>query len=974
MQAFVEWSRGDLVKAVSRNSVIVKAPSLRLQNDLVKLVSGDVFIDKIHRAAFSSDASIYQIVPACVVAPRDTQDVAAVVKYARGEGLSVSARGAGSGVAGESLCEGILLDMTVYMRRILKISEDGGFVVCEPGAVLDDLNKRLSGYGRMIGPDPSTSNRATIGGCVANNATGSHSLAYGYMGEYVESVEAVTSEGEVVEFVNDFEPAGEGSASRLGKGCLEVLGGKEDIIDAALPKSQRNRSGYNVGGICYSGRVDMARLLAGSEGTLVIFTKVTLRTVSMPVYKGMLVLEFDELNSMAKSVPLIVESGAAACELMDRRLMSMAVEAMPKYADILPSERKAVLFVEQSGDTEDEVREKISRTYDVAGKLAVGRRFYFDSIEQGRVSKARKDAVPLLYRSKSRKRPVPFVEDASVNNCSLGEYIEGLEEIWENYGVETSYYGHAGDGELHIRPYLDLGDVGDVAKMLGIANDVFTLVWSLGGSISGEHADGLVRAAFIRRQYGDDFYGLLCGIKRLFDPENILNPGKIISGDTDVMTRNLRASNKVLKERLSTDLPVDVDELAIELEQCNGCGLCLSSEDDLRMCPVFRAMGDELGSSRAKANVLRLWASGELDDEDLESGDFRKFLDLCVNCKACSLQCPSGVDISKLMMAARAEYVRRKGLRRSEKALSGNRYFSVLGGIFAPLSNFVLRLRVFRWVLEKITGLDRRRAFPAFKRGSFLKAGRKYLEALGPVSNPTDKVAYFVDTYVNYNDHETGYCVIDVLRANDIEVILPKQLPAPLPAMIYGDVKRVRKDLSYSVRYLSEAVRAGYKVVCSEPSAALCLREEMRHFIKGEDVRAVSENIYELMSYLLANYKAGKLKRPIRRPTVNYAYHTPCHLFAMGVEGASVELLRELCGLDVNDLDAGCCGLAGTFGMQKKNYELSQEISRNLRESLGRSSTKDVLTECGACGMQIEHISDASVRHPVKVLADCYKV
>jgi FAD/FMN-containing dehydrogenase/Fe-S oxidoreductase len=952
----------------------------QIASDLVKAIRGDVFVDILHRAAYSTDASIYRIVPQCIVMPRDATDVAAIVKYAAAKRIPLAARGAGSGVAGESLCSGIVLDMTRYMNKIVSVEGGGSSVVCEPGVVLDDLNKCLAGYGRKIGPDPSSSNRATVGGCVANNATGAHSLQYGYIGDYVESIEAVLADGSVVEFANDLDPnkVKDDRAAAFAREYLELISKNETIIANAQPKSRRNRSGYNIAGVCHDGLIDLAKLLAGSEGTLAIFTKIKLRTVSLPVAKGLLQLEFESLAKMAEAVPIIVEGRAVACELMDKSLVELARQALPEYRDILPMDVDAVLLVEHIGDTEQQVREKIEKTNSAVGGLASGRRVVFDPQEQARLWKSRKDAGPLLYRKKSRKHPAEFMEDTSVDYRRLGEYIEGLQEISKRYDIEMSFFGHAGDGELHLRPYLDLGDPTDVEKMRAIANDVFALAWSLGGSISGEHADGLVRAAFVRKQYGEEFYKILCRIKEIFDPNNLINPGKIINPDADVMIKNLRRGQRVVHERIKTDLLFEKDELALELEQCYGCGLCLSREPDLRMCPVFRALGEELAGSRAKANILNFWATGQLTDEDFESAEFRKFLDLCVNCKACQRQCPSGVDISTLMSFARAEYARRKGLRRAERVLSGNRYLSMLGSIFSPISNFTMRMPSFKGLLERIAGIDRRRIMPAFLRKSFLKAGRKYLAKQPAIEKPIDKVAYFVDTYANYNDHELGFAVIDVLRANDIEVILPKQLPAPLPAIVYGDVKRAKKDLAYSVKYLAEAVRAGYRIVCSEPSAALCLKDELRHFVSGPEAKLVSDNTFELMNYLYGLFKKGKLKRRTsdeqRATNDEYVYHLPCHLSAIGDETASIKLLGGLCSVKVVDLKAGCCGLAGTFGMQKKNYELSSQIAAGLKDALEKSPIKNVLTECSACKMQIEQMSDCVVRYPVKVLAECYRL
>jgi Fe-S oxidoreductase len=631
-------------------------------------------------------------------------------------------------------------------------------------------------------------------------------------------------------------------------------------------------------------------------------------------------------------------------------------------------------LVEHTGQTQKQVRKKIEKTDRLLGAIASGRSIFLEPKAQERLWKSRKDAGPLVHRIRGNKHPTEFIEDTSVENTRLVEYISGLQEIGKRYDIEMCFYGHAGDGLLHVRPYLDLSDPAEVEKMRAIANDVFSLAWSLGGTISGEHAEGLARAAFVREQYGDEYYELLCKIKNIFDPDGLMNPGKKINSDADIMVKNLRAEYKVLPERVKTDLLFEEGELAAKLEQCYGCGLCRNREPDLRMCPVFRAMGEELGSSRAKINILHMWATGQLDEKDFESPEFRKFLDLCVNCKACLMQCPSGVDVSELMTAVRAQYVKRRSLRRTELVLSHNRYLSISGSIFSPVSNFVMRLPVFKLLLEKFTGIDKRRSMPKFRHSSFLKAGRKYLAAREPTEKPIDKVAYFVDTYANYNDHELGFAVLDVLRANEIEVILPKQLPAPLPAIVYGDVKTARKDLAYSVKHLAKAVRDGYKIICSEPSAALCLKQELRHFVAGPDAELVSENTYELMNYLFSLFKQNKLKSLTKSITEEFVYHLPCHLCAVGNEGASIKLLGELCGVKVVDLAAGCCGLSGTFGMQKKNYELSSQISGSLKEALEKSSIKNVLTECAACKMQIEHISDCFATHPVKIIAKSYCV
>ncbi|MBN1975059.1 MAG: FAD-binding protein [Sedimentisphaerales bacterium] len=968
--------------------------------ELSRIIRGDIYTDILHKAAYSTDASIYRIVPQCVVMPRDADEISAVIKYARENNIPIVARGGGTGVAGESLTSGIVFDMNRYMNKIIGVENNGEIVTCQPGVVLDELNQHLAQYGRKIGPDPSSASRAVVGGCVANNATGAHSLQYGYMGNYVESIEAVTANGDIVMFRNNFNPEQfpDDPASPIARECLSLLSGKEEIIAKAIPASKRNQSAYSIAGICRDGKIDMARLLAGSEGTLAVFTKITLRTVLLPKAKALLQLGFDSFAKMAQAVPLIVNTGVSACELMDKFLFDMAYEALPEYRDILPRNSEAVLLIEHIGDNIEQVKEKIKITDAAVGKIAKERKTIIDANEQKRLWKSRKDAGPLLYRKRSKKHPAEFMEDISVDHNRLGEYIAGLQDIGKRYNFTMSYYGHAGDGELHVRPFLDLSDPKDHEKMRKIASEVFPLAWSLGGSVSGEHGIGLIRAPFIHKQFGDEYYGLLLKIKNIFDPKNMLNPGKLLNDNPNIMFENLRRSPKILPEKIESDLLFDKNELEMEVEQCYGCGLCLSRDSDLRMCPVFHAIGGELASSRAKASILHFWATGQLDEKEFDSPEFRKFFDLCINCKACMTQCPAGVDISKMMIAVKAKYAKHKGLRTTERILSNNRFMSILGSIFSPVSNFFMHLPIFSFFMEKTIGLDKRRTMPTFLRSSFLKKGRKYLASCKPIEKPIDKVAYFVDTYANYNDHELGFAVINVLRALNIEVILPEQLPAPLPAIVYGDVKRAKKDLSYSAKYLAQAVRDGYKIVCSEPSAALCLKQELRHFVasassarnhglEAHDTKLISDNTFELMTYLLNLYKEGKLKGthgvagilPANRgrdaldtASNEYVYHLPCHLLAAGEKGASIKLLKELGGIKVTDLNAGCCGLAGTFGMQKKNYQLSSDISAGLKKALEDSRIKNVLTECAACQMQIEHISKTKVTHPIKILAKCF--
>lgn len=969
----------------------------QVSKDLGKRLSGgrqDVHCDIYTRVAFSTDSSIYQILPLCVVTPRTAEDVAAVVRYADDHEIPIAARGAGSGLAGEALTSGIVIHASRHMNKILGVQQDGAVVVCQPGVVLDELNDYLSRFGRKIGPDPSSGNRAVVGGVVANNATGAHSLQYGHIADYVERVQVVLADGSTAELTNDFDPRlpveKEASIHRISRNLVKLLEGTDSLIAEALPKTKRNRSGYTLEGICHEGKIDLARLMAGSEGTLGIFTEITLRTVELPKCKALLQVEFADFDRMAKAVPLIVRTQPSACELMDRTLIEMALKAYPQYADVFPNKGAASLMVEHIGQDRREVEAKITRTEEAVAGLICGSMRVFDAKRQQRLWQSRKDAVPLLNRDKGPSHPIAFIEDVSVEHTKLGVYIAGLEKIGARYNIPMAFYGHAGDGELHIRPYLDLGNPDEVRRMQKIATEVFELAWSLGGSISGEHADGLLRAAFIKRQYGDDYFQLLRHVKDLFDPTGLMNPGKIINDDPEIMTKNLRGAKRPMPERLKTNLLFAPDEFRFEIDQCNGDGVCLSCRPGSRMCPVFRALGEESSCSRGKANLIRAWITGVLSEKDIASDDFKTILGYCVNCKMCTIECPAGVDISKLVIEARAEVGRRRGFRRAEKMLARNRLMSIMGSALAPFSNWILGWKLPRFFMQKCIGLDRLRPLPKFQRGSFLGKGRQYLGSAGPVTDPVDRVAYFVDSYANFNDHELGFAVLKTLRHNGIDVILPDQRPAPLPAFVYGDLRTARKETAYSLRTLSWAVKEGRKIICSEPSAALFLREELRLLDPSEEARLVSENTWEVMSYLEQLRTQGRLKPLPLLPSENmdpssrlldprqdlkmtdYAYHAPCHVCAMRLQGSSVSVLGEVAGIRLTDLNSGCCGLSGTFGMQRKNRILSAEIGKEMAEAIAKNPSPVVLTECATCKMQIEYLTGKKAIHPIKVLAARY--
>ncbi|MBN1846322.1 MAG: anaerobic glycerol-3-phosphate dehydrogenase subunit C [Sedimentisphaerales bacterium] len=956
-----------------------------LQRDLAPLLAGAVRTDRLTRVLYSTDASIYQIEPLAVVLPAEPADVRLTVCYAGEHQIPVICRGGGSGLAGESLGRGIILDFSRYLNRVLSMDPSDDRVTVQAGVVLEQLNRQLAPYGRQIGPDPASGNRATLGGMIANNSTGAHSIRYGYIDRHLADLQMVSAQGrELTLSVHDPAGSDHDPAAHWAGQIDGLLAENQGHLERARPRTDRNRSGYNVFSLREANGINLCRLLAGSEGTLGIVTAATIKLVDLPKVKVLLQVNFDSLGKMARAVPELLKAGPSACELMDGTLLGMARDAYPEYKDVLPGGVAASLLVEFYAETTGQAERKLDEAQRLAELLppaarCIGTRQITDPGTQALIWKARKAGVPLLFRNKTATQPIPVVEDVGVNPDQLAEYLDGLQDISHRLGVPMAYYAHAGHGALHPRPYLDLHQQEDRQKMRRLADEVFRLAWRLGGTISSEHGEGLVRVSFIEKQYGPQVYRLFRRIKDLFDPEGLLNPGKIINGDPDVMTKDLRFSHASRRPDRPTNLVFRADELVREIEQCNGNGLCRTSDPTLSMCPIFRATGEEEASPRAKGNLMRHWLCGLLDDRIMQSPEFKRIADLCVNCKMCAMECPSLVNVPKLMIEARAEYVRHHGLTRAQYVLTRSEFLSKMGSVFGPAANLFLRMGWFRRLLEWTGRLDHRRGLPAFAWGSNLKKLRRYLGERPPLADAAGKVAYFVDLYANYNDHALGRAVVDVLRHNNIEVIVPPQKGMAMPAISYGDLDYARKYIEYNVKHLAEAARAGYTIVTAEPTAALCLKEEYLDVIDSEDARLVAENTVELTDYLARLHRQGKLRDDFRPPEGlaknsprKLAYHQPCHYQYMQIKDGTRYLMGLIDGIELTELPGGCCGIAGTFGFQKGKFDLSMRAGEPLLGPLRDSDCDFGLTECSTCKMQMELGAGKPTLHPIKVLAKAY--
>ncbi|HWC88971.1 MAG TPA: anaerobic glycerol-3-phosphate dehydrogenase subunit C [Pirellulales bacterium] len=963
----------------------------RVQEDLRGLISGDVRCDDVFLQMYASDASVYQIKPLGMVRPKNTADVAACVQYAAAQHIPIHARGAGTGLAGESLGPGLVLDFSSYFRRILH--DDHESVRVQPGVVHERLNAYLRSRGRTFGPDPATSAVTTMGSVVAVDGSGSHWLKYGSTRRHVRKLRAVLADASVMEFGQEPLVGGvshdpDPHKRQLINQLADVLSRHQDLIARHQPKSLVNRFGYNLADVYTPSSLDVARLLTGSEGTLALFTEITVATQSLARYRALGLLSFESLENAARAVQEIMPFRPVACDLMDRRHLSLARETDARFEPLIPPAAEAVLCIEMDGDDSIDVRDRLRLAVErVRGKkrLAFDARQSAGGEEMLLFEQLSRKVVPTLYRLKGSTRALPFVEDFAVPPETLTRFLVEMQNVLKRHQVTATLYAHAGHGQIHLRPFLDLGDPAHVRLMELLAGDLYEAVLQVGGTISGEHAAGLSRTAFIPRQYGE-LAQVFTQIKRVFDPANILNPGKVVGQDPYLLTRNLRPAAEVpapapAEPAAGGETPRQLVELHLnwtqtEVEQmarsCNGCGACRSQESGTRMCPIFRFAPAEEASPRAKANMMRGLFNGQLDPDSLKQAEFKAVADLCVNCQMCRLECPASVDIPKLMLEAKAGFVANDGLRLGDWVLTRLDFFSGLGSLLGPLANWAIGNRQARWLLEKTIGLAQARKLPRFAARSFIRrAHRRRLTRATRRSGR--KVLYFVDTYANFHDPQLGEALVAVLEHNGVAVYVPPgQTQSGMAMLSVGAVERARPVARRNVELLAEAVRQGFTIVTSEPSAALCLKLEYPTLLDDDDARLVAENTVEACTYLWNLHQVGKLQLDMKPVNAALAYHMPCHMKALEVGSPGESLLRLIPALVVQRIERGCSGMAGTFGLKKRNYRNSLRAGWPLISSLRESPVQAGTTECSACKMQIEQGTGKPTVHPIKLLALAY--
>ena len=974
--------------------------------DLEARVDGDVRFDTYTRNLFATDASAYHQLPIGVVVPESTADVQAVMAYCADNEIPVLPRGGGTSLAGQTVNEAVVLDFKKRLNGIVDIDPDARTATAKPGITLARLNDRLAEHGLKYAPDPAWGDKSVLGGCIGNNTTGAHSLKYEKADGYLESVEVVLADGTVTTFgwmtVEELHEraAGvtddDGIEQQVYAVVSDVLKNKRAAIEEKYPALMRNVSGYNFDKLLEDaderGEVNVGRLLAGSEGTLGIVTEATVSLEPVPNETAVVLLTYDDVLTAMEDVAPILDHEPAAVEVMDDVLLDLARETaeFAPVVDILPDGTDSTLLVEFYADSVADGKQQVADL--LADRLpgyepavaasddgvrtdepvnATDALEAYDDDRQAKFWKMRKAGLPILLSRTGDEKHWPFVEDTAVPAENLPEYVADIQELFAEYDTFASYYAHAGPGVLHIRPLLNLKAEDGVETMLEISDAVTDLVIEYGGSVSGEHGDGRARTTWNRKLYGDELWESFRQLKRAFDPQWLLNPGNVC-GDADP-TEHLRYDadyefDAGFEPTLNWENDNGFQGMA---ELCHGCAGCEGHQDTTGgvMCPTYRATEhEEITSTRGRANMLRRSMSGDLPDDVFDDEFIHEVLDLCIGCKGCKRDCPSGVDMAKLKTEVKHEYHQREGVPLRDKLFANVETLYSLGSTLAPLSNLATKLPGSGLLAEKTLGIARERELPTFSRTSLQQWDRGRTPAVS--EREADRKALLIaDPYTNYTQPEVGKAAVRTLEAAGVHVEIPDSVTdSGRPAHSKSLLERARATASENVDALAPRVADGWDVVSVEPSDAVMYQEDYLDLCSGDDVEAVADNTYSVMEYL-DSFRLDEVLDTDAEETLSY--HGHCHQTAAGREHHAVGVLRRA-GYEVDVLDTTCCGMAGSFGYEAEHYSMSQAIGRLLFDAVDDSPAETVVAPGTSCRSQVGDSGryDGKPPHPVEKLAD----
>ena len=939
-----------------------------LKSELSKTFQGEIRFDEVSRALYSTDASVYQIKPLGVLVAKSRADVIAAVKICSLLNCPLTMRAGGTSQAGQAIGEGLQLDTSKYFNQVLEVNPNQRWVRVEPGIVLDELNAQLKQYNLRFAPDISTASRACIGGMIANNSSGARSVLYGKTIDHVLELEVAFSDGTVAQLGPKTSlPTGNTLEARAYKVVSDLAAKHAAEIDARFPKVLRRVGGYNLDEFVNPDKpFNLAKMIVGSEGTLAVVLEAKLNLVPLPKAKSVVAIHFNSLLESLEATPIILKHGPSAVEVMDSAILentknSPALQA--KRNTFIQGDPASLLCVEFYADQDDQLPPRMQALEADLRARGFGYHFHHATTAAGQAAiwGLREAALGLSMSMKQEAKSISFVEDSAVAPEKLRDYIEKFLGIIERHGTTAGIYAHASVGCLHVRPVVNLKTADGVAKFESIANEVADLVLEFGGALSGEHGDGLVRSPFLRKMFGDVLYEAFREIKRTFDPQGILNPGKIV--DPPPLTDNLRygAGYKTPNPQTYFDYS-DYGGFGAAVDMCSGLGACRKKLDGT-MCPSYMATHEETDSTRGRANVLRLAMSGQMGEAGLTQQGVKETLALCLECRACKAECPVGVDMARYKSEFLAAYYELHGTPLTARLLGNVNQLARWGSKVPWLANATMP-----W-MKGFAGVHPNRNLPSL-------ASKTWESSMVTVS--TNGPLFFKDTFTNYYQPETGIAAASVMAAVGQPCGLAPNVCCGRPLISQGLLGQARSLAEQNTKELFPVASRGQKLLFCEPSCLSAMKEDVPALLRGEAKRqaeVVAEACVLFEDYLLQEVSAGRAKLNLRSGPTDIFVHNHCHQKSMALGSATLGLLGQISGAKVSDSGAGCCGMAGSFGYAEDKFELSRQIAeQRLLPGLRNCKPGTAVVAPGfSCRHQIKDFSGQNAVHPAVLLHSLLK-
>lgn len=945
----------------------------QLISSLKKAITGEVLSDELSLNAYSTDASMYQIKPDVICIPKTETDVIEIVNLARIHNTPICPRGGATSLAGQTVNKGICIDFSKYLTEIKEINPREKYAIVQPGINRDELNAACKKFNLHFAPDPSTSSRANVGGMIANNTSGTRSVLYGLTLDHVLELKLLLSDGTILELkeerMGDLNKKAEQSDKEgdIYRRFINLIESNKEEIANAYPNTLRKAQGYPLDAFIGIEKWNLAKLICGSEGTLGLILEAKISLVENPVSRAVCVSHYNDLFEAVRQIDPVLQYNPSAIELLDKPVLDRSRENIDtkKATHFLKGDPAALLLVEFLGSSEGEALEKAKAFAEKmeANKNGYAWVVYPEGPLLDDVFTVRKKGLGLILGVKGHKKPQAFIEDAAIPTNVLADYLQELQKMVTSYETELILYGHASVGVIHCRPVLSFRDEDGLKKFRSILDQTFHLVKKYKGSWSSEHGDGIVRGHYLKEYFGERVYGLLVEVKELFDPLYLMNPNKII--DVPEPDTQLRYGADFKEKMVDSVFHFRKEESFNEVvHMCNGVGACRKLGAGT-MCPSFQASRDEVHTTRARANTLRMAISGQLSEDSdmgLNYNQVYESLDLCLSCKACKSECPSNVDVAKLKSEVWQEKYDKRGIPLRDRLVRENQnVLPIMSGGLAGFFNFVQKTPFFRWTMDKIVGIDQRRVLPEYSSQTFDTWLSKYHSS----SKTSSKVGLFVDTYINYHEPNIGIAAYKLLENCGYSVVPISVGCCQRPRISQGFLRDAKKDGTSLSEKLRPYLEEGMSIVVCEPSCTSALQDDLPDLIEDEGLAKKMQEQIKMIDVFLSDEKAAgnaKIQLELKDQSI---LHGHCHQKAL----YGTESMKNLLGNTLEEIPSGCCGMAGSFGYEKEHFDISKKIADLVLLPAIEDNPDKKIVACGvSCRHQIKDFSNRKALHWVEAV------